>query len=351
MTVQEMFDAALAAITEHNSVVGEGKSGYVNDVKQFAETIKAAGGTTVERLKSLSYEDILSFMAVEGKVKPIFLAKDIAKIFRGKEDSAVSHEGRPVTSKKADKMSLRELVEHYDPEEATNPVGKRLKEISGGQKFIVFVAGRTVDVDTTFKLLDEVKKGYPERDSIDVGGEIKEVHPVGAVPDNFVDENPLYRNRPLRPDGTCDQTNRSWNGVSIRVRQLIRVAMDIGALKDVSIEKVHDIMDMVVAGDAFEKFSRRYHAAAVEFKKLEGVGKLPTLKLVLKADKGAGRSNRPFENAKKVEWVAPPSEAEILNALKKKAFLRAHKPVNFNDADSYTAFYKNWRDDENKGPK
>jgi hypothetical protein len=344
MTVQEMYDAALAAIAEHNSVIGEGNSGFI-DAKQFTESVKSAGATTVDRLKNLSYEEILSYMPVEGKIKPIHLAKDIAKIFRGKEEVANTSQGRPVSAKKADKMSLKELVENYDPEEAENPVGKRLKEISRGLKFIVYSSGRTVDVDTTFRLLDEVKKGFPERDSIDINGEIMEVHPVGALPDNFVDENPLYRDRPLRPDGTCDQTNRSWNGVPTRVRQLIRVAMDIGDLKNLSIERVHDIMDMVVEGNAFEKFSKRYQDAAVEFKKLESMGKLPTLKLVLKIEKGAGRSNRPFDGAKKVEWIAP--EVAKMRNLKAK-FLGQGHPVNFNDADTYTEWYKNWRNENDK---
>lgn len=316
MTVQEMFDAALAVVNEHNSVIQVGEkegSGKLNpgylDPNKFLANIKATGGTTADRLKALSYEDILSCMpqvvTVEGYVvKPIAIAKDIAKIFRGKEDSISSnHEARPVSAKKADKMTMRELVEAYDPEESENPVGKRLKDVSRGEKFIVFAIGRTLDIDTTVKLLQEVKQGYEGRENIDVNGEIKEVHPVGALPDNFVDENPLYRGRPLRPDGTCDQTNRSWNGVPTRVRQFIRIAMDVGALKDISFERVHDIMDMVMDGAAFEKLAKRYPSAAVELKKLEGIGKLPTLKLVLKKDKGAGRSNRPFDNAKKVMWI------------------------------------------------
>jgi hypothetical protein len=307
MSIQEKFDAARSVVEQHNVVLGgETASGYVNP-DNFINCIKLAGGTTEDRLKALSYEEILLCLphglAGGPPIKPIGLAKDIAKIFRGREDSTNTHEARPVSAKKADKMTLRELVEAYDPEESENPVGKRLKEISRGEKFIVFASGRAVDVETTVKLLQEVKQGYPGRDNYDVGGDIKEVQRVGDLPDNFVDENPLYRNRPLRPDGTCDQTNRSWNGVSMNVRQLIRVAIDTGALKDISFERVHDIMDMAMDADAFAKMGQRYPSAVVEFKKLGSVGRLPTLKLVLKIEKGAGGSKRPFDNAKKVEWV------------------------------------------------
>jgi hypothetical protein len=326
MTVQEMFEAALAVIKEHNSVVGQGNPGYL-DPEKFLSCIKAAGGTTGDRLKSLSYEDILVCMPFT-EVKPIALAKDIAKIFRGKENVSSTHEARPVSAKKADKMSLRELIEAYDPEEPENTVGKRLKEISKGERFMVFATGRTLDVDTTLKLLQEVKQGYQGRTNIDINGEIKEVYTLGDLPDNFVDENPLYRGRPLRPDGTCDQTNRSWNGISTNVRQLIRVAMDCGALKDISFERVHDIMDMIMEGEAFRKLTKRYPGAAVEFSKLESLGKLPTLKLVLRKDKGAGWSNRPFDKAKKVQWTANPIG------------------MTFNDAPTYWQFYNTWRKDQ-----
>lgn len=330
MTVQEMLDAALAVVKEHNSVVGQGNPGFV-DPDTLLNNIKAAGGTSVDRLKALSYEDILSCMAAAGiahPIKPIGVAKDIAKIFRGKETVVATTEPRPVSAKKADKMSLRELVEAYDPEDSDNPVGKRLGEIAKNEKVVVFTIGRTVDVDTTLKLLQEVKQGYRGRENIDVNGEIREVHLIGALPDNFVDENPLYRGRPLRPDGTCDQTNRSWNGVPDNVRKLIRVAIDCGALKDISFERVHDIMDMAMDADAFAKFSKRYPAAALAYKNLAcGLGSLPTLKLILKKEKGAGGTNRPFDNAKKVEWVKAPEPAWTVHvqASPYQAYYRQNK--------------------------
>jgi len=350
MSLQEKFEAARAVLEQHNAVLGGAeatdKTGQV-DPDKFIQGVKLAGGTTEERLKGFSYEDILQCFPYLAAItiKPVALAKDIAKIFRGKEDGVSTHEARPVSSKKADKMTLLELVQAYDPEESENPVGKRLKDISKGEKFIVFATGRTVDVDTTVKLLQEVKQGYEGRENIEVSGEIREVHAIGALPDNFVEENPLYRGRPLRPDGTCDQTNRSWNGVPMMVRQLIRVALDNNILKDISIERVHDIMDMVVEGNAFDKFAKRYPAAAVEFKKLEGIGKLPTLRLVLNKDKGAGGSKRPFDQAKKVEWVSSQKNANLRH-LKAKNW--TGNLVNFNDADSYTAYYENWRKDNDK---
>ena len=300
MSIQEMYDAALAVIKEHNSVIGQGNPGFI-DPDKFLPCIKAAGGTTEDRLKSLSYEDILACMPSDGvTVKPIAIAKDIAKIFRGKEDTKA--ENRPVSAKKAEKMTLLELVQNYDPEE-DNLVSKRLKEVSRNEPFIVFASGRIIDIDTTLKLLQEVKQGYEGRQNTDVNGEPKEVYRVGGLPDNFVDENPLYRNRPLRPDGTCDQTGRSWNGVNMKVRQLIRLAIETDELT-VSIEKAHDVLDLVMSDSPWNKLVGRYRKAAVEFKRLEGMGKLPMLKLVLKKDKGGSEGKNPFQQARRQKLEA-----------------------------------------------
>ena len=121
----------------------------------------------------------------------------------------------------------------------------------------------------------------------------------------------------------------------MNVRQLIRVAIENGSLKDISFERVHDIMDLAMDADAFNKFAKRYPAAAVEFKKLADVGRLPALKLVLKREnKGAGRSNRPFDNAKKVSWTS----AKMLSDVD------VFKQMGYNE-NAYRAYYDNWKND------
>jgi hypothetical protein len=316
MSVQDKFDAALTLINEHNTAVGgAGQPGYVNP-EQFISCIKASGGTSEDRLKSFSYEDILSCLPATQlpdppgtTIKPVALAKDIAKVFRGKEDNQ-SQDKRPVGSKKAEKMTPEELVRAYDPDEPANPVGKRLSELSRGEPFIVFAdAANTVDVDTTLKLLLEVKGGYQGRKDIEVNGEIKPVYVVGDKVDAYAEENPLYPNRPLRPDGTCDQTGRSGEGVAQEIRQLVRVAMQTGEL-DVTIETAHNILDMVVGPEPMAKLRKRYRKGSVKFDELKRTGNLPKLTIPLSNSKGGGR---PFDGGKRVVWAHPMNQVAYLN--------------------------------------
>ena len=303
MSYNDRIDAALAAINQHNEAVGgEGKPGFLNS-DDFLACVKASGGTSDERLSALSHEDLLACMpASPNGIKPRILAREIANIFRNK--AVVTDDKRPVTGRRAEKMTPRELVEAFDPEDYSNPVGVRLATISKGEKFIVYSDGRMVDVDTTFKLLSEIKGGYPGRNDIDVNGSIKKVYGLGELPENYADENPIYRDRPLRPDGTCDQTGRSWEGVDLSVRQLIRVAMDEGELK-ITHEVAHNILDAVLETDALKKLRSRYRKAAIKFDELVKTGDLPTLKIPL--DGGGSESTSPFAGGKQVVWGQSPA--------------------------------------------
>ena len=317
-TLQELYDAAISAIKQHNEVVGSGP-GSVSP-EDFVESLKKAGYTSVEVLSKLTFEEFagcLPFVEINGKKQPMMgLAKSIGKAVRvtAKTDESTKTEGdeKPyVGPKKVRQMSLKQLVESADPEDATNEVGKRLAEISKGQAFCVFQSGtRTYNVDVTLKLLQELKQGYPPRQFYEVDGIPQEVCVLGYIPDNYADENPLYPGRLLRPDGTCDQTNRSWAGVEQQVKQFLRVALKVGTIEVDSIEKAHYYMDLVMnppEGKSVMLYLRgRYQAASVEFDKLAKEGKLPTLKIAMpKVKQPKEGKNSPFDQGKPVQWLAP----------------------------------------------
>jgi hypothetical protein len=310
MTYQERVDAALAVITEHNDAIGGNTNPGFVDPQKFISCVKASGGTSADRLSQLSHEDILECLpGVTGPdqslVKPRILAKAIAAVFRSKEVDPtlpVEDKKRPVSAKKADRMTPRELVEAFDPEDYNNAVGSRLAVVSKGEPFIVYTDARAVDVETTLKLLMEVKQGYKGREDVDVAGAVKKVYKLGDLPENYADENPLYRNRPLRPDGTCDQTGRSWEGIPLNVRQMVRVAMDEGEL-NVSLEQAHNTLDLVMQPEAFNKLRQRYRKSAIAFDEQAKTGSLPTLKIEL----GGSEGGSPFEGGKRVVWAQSPA--------------------------------------------
>lgn len=324
MIVDDKFARVRSVLVEHNDEIGENNPGYVK-VDDFFSCIKVLGGTSEERLRRFSHEEIADCLPTveistgEGsrKVRQMILAKEIAGIFREKGSLEATEHGanqRPVTSKKAERMTLQELVNAYDPTERDNPVAERLAKISRGENFIVFSIGREIDVATTLSLLKEVKQGYAGRDKITVNGTLKKVYSIGYLPENYADENPLYPGRPLRPDGTCDQTNRSWEGIDLKLRQLARIAVDRGDIK-VSRETSHDMLDLLVGVEALEAFSRRYADAVLAYDELSEQDKLPRLRIVLSRYEGAdpqgGPEAGPFQDGKKVVWGYGPGNSFI----------------------------------------
>lgn len=301
MSYKDKCDAVRALLTEHNNTLREGSPGRF-EVERFFDSLDVMGATNEERLKSLSYEAILKCLPSLGDIKPEFLAKEIAKVFRGKEDLATVDK-QYVKTGKAEKMSIRELIEAFDPENTENAVGKRLAGIAKGQPFIVYSIGRVLDADVTLKLLEEVKMGYAGRDNYKLNdGTIKRVYRIGELPDSYADENPIYANRPLRPDGTCDQTSRSWAGVPANVRQLVRLIVSDaanGRVQLVSINEAHAILDMAMTPDAFSVLKDRYRKAAIRFEELVATGNLPTLKIALGIPPSK-EAARPFEDGAKV---------------------------------------------------
>ena len=309
MTTQEKYDSVLALVREHNVAIDPDNSGLPGtiDPDKFVLNLKAFGAITEEDLKKLSYEDILSCLKPsmnksEGMVEPKGLAKKIANLFRSGEKTENEPETKYVSSKKADKMSPKELVDHYDSLDATNAVAKRLQEVSKGQAFIIFHTDKTVHTIHTLSLLNEIRNGFPGRDIFSVDGIPQKVYKVGEVPNNEVDENPVFPGRPLRPDGTCDQTNRSWAGVTNEMRQFVCMI----AQKDmpVNVATVHYLLDLILgASDAEKKLIERFPKVWVSFAEAKQKGNLPRLKIAIGNQK-EGQA-RPFDDGRQVVWYQP----------------------------------------------
>jgi hypothetical protein len=274
MTLQDKMQAVTALLEAHNALV---KDELKVDIEKFKTNLALIGATSEERCKSLSHEDILECLPSFNGIKPRLLAKDLAKIFRDKE------EVKPtivITDNKVKYMSNRGLIEAYSPSSDTDAVSERLNKLSKGKAFIVFNNDGSVDVDTSLKLLEELLAGYSERDFISVNNEVKSIYKVGEKINNDGDENPIYVGRLLRPDGTCDQTGRSYAGVPLNVKQLISVIIsNADSAKDIN--SAHNLIDLAIAPDAFNVLKTRYPKSALKFAKLEKENKLPSLKLSL----------------------------------------------------------------------
>lgn len=283
MPTTERLLRALALIDQYNAEV---ESDDRIDKDQFQKKLKKIGGTTEELLAELKWEDL----QVCGL--PTLLARKVATIFRS--PTVESSDSKHVSEKTANRMPPLYLIQSYDPSDPTTPVAKRLREISFGKKFLVFNLDGTINAEHSLKLLNELRKGYEARDSVDFDNRIGvPVFAVGESTGEFVEENPLYAGRPLRPDGTCDQLNRSWEGVPAIVRQLLHFAVnEAHELNTFDIQRAHDLLDIALQADAEKKIRTRFRKASALWDEKSAAGQLPTLRV--KIGKVVTRSNNPF---------------------------------------------------------
>jgi hypothetical protein len=192
--------------------------------------------------------------------------------------------------------SIKQLLENYDPTEADNKVGRELQQRGRGLRFVIFKADRTVDVKSSEFLFRELKKGFKEREWYRTGGTVYKTYPVGVEPDALLDENPLFPGQALRPDESCQKTERKWAGIPQSVRQVLYLA--ITNSKELQVEKVgdaHDILDRLMGKDSTEAEAWakvRYPKAYRLYGALNEQNQLPALKIVAASD-GSARSKGP----------------------------------------------------------
>ncbi len=281
MTYDDKIERARVLVAQHNEMVGSDNS---VDFDSFLAELKKSGGTSADRLRACSFEDL------EAMGLPKLLARDIGRVFRDTQESGKKSFISPA---RAAAMTTGELFAAYDPREADNAVGKRLGELSKGQPCVVFNDDGSINGAESIVVLNEIREGYAGRDTVIVEGIPQPVYKVGERPDQFGDENPLYPGRVLRPNGDCDQTNRSWTGVPQTVRVLVHLAVSqTGECRVESIDAAHNILDRVVSDGAEKAMRTRYPRASLLYDELERKGELPSLKVAL-GSRG-GRRNDPF---------------------------------------------------------
>jgi hypothetical protein len=259
------IEQAKSIVEKHNSVAKKKV-----EFETFLSNLQEAGGATDEALKACTWEDLEKFGL------PTLIAKQVCSVFRVKQEK----ESKIISEKKSQAMTVRELLNHYDPKNWDNFVGKRLKELSDNKRCLVCNDDGNLNINTSAKLVDELRDGFPERDKIIVNDKPYKVYRIGERPDQFVLENPLFPGTLLRPDETCTVTDRSWEGVPDVIKVLLYLAVkETKELKISNADDAHNVMDVLQTEDITKKLIRRYSKASLLFDELKAAGNLPTLRL------------------------------------------------------------------------
>jgi len=289
MVITDRLASARRILEAHNT-----KSENKVDIEGFFKKLADMGGTTEDALSEATWEDLQDCGA------PRILARRIAAVFRNDEkDSQGDQTHAPLQKviiedndpvKRAQRLTPKELIAEYDPQHPKNATGERLKELAEGRKFLVFQESGEIDVLASSQLFDELDD-FGERDDFTVQGVPRKVYKVGDRPGRTVNEHPLFPGVPLRTNG-CSEADCNWGEVPLKVRQIYRLAVNIGELDPSDFREV-DLHREASTSDETD-ILKIYRKAAVKYQELEGVSKLPSLKMTLGGAKPAPKHNHPF---------------------------------------------------------
>jgi hypothetical protein len=273
--------------------------GTTVNVDEFLKKLAAFYGyedpakLTSEELESATWEDLEECGLPKGK------ARQIAKIFRGsekKEETVVKVDISNDPEKHAATLTPVQLVDHYDPDNHTNPYGSRLKEVTEDLKCLAFNEDGSFNREISKQLVQEIVDGYPARFEITINGLPLQTYHVGNRPDRIADENPAVPGQLLRPNGVSD-VGCNWGEIDLSIRQLVYLA--VKETGETGKDSEMDIFDRIENKD-FAQVAQRYRKASVKFQERKKLGTLPMLKLRLGKD--GDRPNNPFGSKPNRAW-------------------------------------------------
>jgi hypothetical protein len=184
-----------------------------------------------------------------------------------------------------------ELIPYYNPAKASSPITNILKEKFGDTAVIAFKPGtKEIAVEETIDYLADIEQGLPTTDTIEVDGSLVRLYPVGIVPDQAMDEDPLFDNVPLRKQRSA--VNRlNWSNVAQDARQFCRLILDAGEIDPNDRLSVRELVKLAEKG--VKALNEVYPEVGLIYREKSENNELPKLRVKTSEIKN-GKTNHPF---------------------------------------------------------
>jgi hypothetical protein len=166
----------------------------------------------------------------------------------------------------------RELIHEYPN---NNPdVTKELNTRARVRPFLIWNPDGTLDEEASYNRLQMARKQIVD-DIVMVNGSPRVAYMAGTFFDKPVDECPLLHGKILE-NHFCAQTGTDWTGVPTRIRQMVRVLVDLQRGR-VSLGDAKALCQAAHEGEA--AFLKAYPMVLKTFEQLDREEKLPRLKI------------------------------------------------------------------------
>lgn len=205
---------------------------------------------------------------------------------------------------KMEDIAPSELLEYYHPEQTSHPVTIALKKRFDDKKIIVFKPdSKMVDIEATANYIADLEQGYPEQDAVESDGVLVRIYPIGQLPNQMVEEDPLFEGKPLKR-GRSMVNRVNWENINMPTRQFCRILVNRDDLDVNDRFHVQELMKLAsrrqtnVSGDiktevVHEELRNLYPEADLEYRELAQRNELP--KLMITIETANNQKQNPFD--------------------------------------------------------
>jgi len=189
-------------------------------------------------------------------------------------------------------LGPEELIPYYDPSK-NNRISDTLKKKFGTNKVIAFKPDTSeVAKEETINYMCDLQNGLPEEDAIYVDGELVKLYAIGNLPNQIIDEDPMFPESPLKRNRSI--INRiNWEGIGLEVRQFVRLLVNDNEIDPTN--KIGISMLVPKIKEGLKDLKEIYPETFMKFKDLKSKNELP--KLIISMDELKpikSKQNNPF---------------------------------------------------------
>lgn len=276
--------------------------------KEVIEILSILGVDEVNGLAMLSDEEITPF----GDLRRVFCEENDVKI--AKLRMAIRYLRGPKNATKASDIDTEqiylqqtygikgvvrlsdidpiELIPVYNPLKTISRITTALKKHFGDKPVIAFKPGtKEVAVQETIDYISDLAQGLPSEEVIEVDGSLVRLYPVGIIPDQCVEEDPLVFNTPLRR-GRSTVNRINWSGVSQEARIFCRLILEDKGINPNDNLLVRELVQLAEKG--IETLKLVYPEIDLEYRERLAENTLPKLKIKLTDIKDNSKIQNPF---------------------------------------------------------
>ncbi len=193
-------------------------------------------------------------------------------------------------------IKIDALLDMYEPTDPDNIAVGILQGKFGNEPVVAFKPGtREVAVQETAAYISDLRRDANfKQPSIYVGGRLVRLYPIGVVPEDFVQEDPMVVGKPLSRNRSTQYVDCDYAGVAFETMQLIRIAFELGGNRggfDATVNADRrDVMNLAHKG--FDALASAYPQAGLAFDERKASDTLPRLKYQIGT--GGAASSAPF---------------------------------------------------------